>query len=111
MSDVDNTRRTAWVCKVSADHTVRLEDIPARQLTELETMLSVTWLDLVVRPLADSRGAIAMYEKCCFLSGVQPRELTVRELVDVYELVPDDLPETYTEGLPDPKADEAATAG
>ena len=112
MSNVEeDPRRTVWVCKVTPERTVRLEDIPARQLGELESRFSVTWLDLVVRPLAESQYAIAMYEKCCALVGVEPRDLTVRELVDIFELVDDDRPEMYVGGLPDPKADEAATVG
>ena len=112
MSNVEeNPRRTVWTCKVRDDRVVRLEDIPARQLGELEARFSVTWLDLVVRPLADSQHAIAMYEKCCALASVEPRELTVRELVDIFELVDDDRPEMYVGGLPDPKAAEAVTAG
>jgi hypothetical protein len=111
MSDVDNPRRTVWVCKVSPDKTVRLEDIPARQLGDLETRLKVSWLDLVVRPLGESQYAVAMYEKCCELAGVEPRDLTVREIIDAFELVDDDRPEMYVGGLPDPKADEAVTSG
>ena len=111
MSDVENPRRTVWTCKVTPDRAVRLEDIPARQLGDLETKLGVSWLDLVVRPLGESQYAIAMYERCCALAGVEPRDLTVREMVDIFELVDDDRPDMYVGGLPDPKADEAATVG
>ena len=111
MSDVDNPRRTVWTCKVG-ERVVRLEDIPARQLGDLETKLGVSWLDLVVRPLATAGSAVAMYEKCCGLAGVEPRpDITVREAVDLFDLVDDDRPEMYIGGLPDPKAAEPTTAG
>jgi hypothetical protein len=37
--------------------------------------------------------------------------LTVRELLDSFELVDDDRPDRYSGGLPDPKAGELTTAG
>jgi hypothetical protein len=53
-----------------------------------------------------------MYEKCCGVAGVEPRQdITVRDAVDLFELVDDDRPEMYVGGLPDPKAEEAATPG
>ena len=113
MSDVveENPRRTVWTCQVAAGKTVRLEDIPARQLADLETRLGVSWLELVGRPLADSAHALAMYERCCALAAVEPRDLTVRELLDAFELVDDDRPDLWIGGLPDPKAGDQATAG
>ena len=111
MSDVDNPRRTVWTCQVAPGRLVRLEDIPARQLGDLESRFGVSWLELVGRPLGDSQHALAMYEKCCALAGVDVKELTVRELLDAFELVDDDRPEMYIGGLPDPKAVEAVTAG
>jgi hypothetical protein len=110
MSDVDNPRRTVWTCKIGS-RTVRLEDIPARQLGDLETRFGVSWLDLVGRPLVDSQHALAMYERCCALVGVEPQELTVRQLIDSFVLVDDDRPDAYSGGLPDPKAGELTTAG
>jgi len=112
MSNVEeNPRRTVWTCKVRDDRVVRLEDIPARQLGDLETRFGVSWLELVGRPLGDSQHALAMYEKCCGLAGVDPADLTVRQLLDAFELVDDDRPEMYIGGLPDPKVAEPVTAG
>jgi hypothetical protein len=112
MSDVEeNPRRTVWTCKVADGKVVRLEDIPARQLGDLETRFGVSWLELVGRPLGDSQHALAMYEKCCGLVGTEPADLTVRQLLDSFELVDDDRPEMYVGGLPDPKAGELTTAG
>lgn len=112
MSDDDNPRRTVWVCKVTPERTVRLEDIPARQLSDVETRLGTSWLSLVVQPLASAASALAMYEKCCGVVGVEPRQdITVRDAVDLFELVDDDRPEMYVGGLPDPKAEELTTAG
>jgi len=76
-----------------------------------ETRFGVSWLELVGRPLGDSQHALAMYEKCCGLAGVDPADLTVRQLLDAFELVDDDRPDMYIGGLPDPKAAEPVTAG
>lgn len=114
MSD-DNPRRTVWVCKVTPDRTVRLEDIPARQLADIETKFSTSWVRLVSRPFdfedPNVEQALAMYERCCSLAGVEPRELTAGELSRIFDLVDDDRPDYYIGGLPDPKAEEAVTAG
>ena len=109
MPDNDE-RRTVWTCKVGSV-TVRLEDIPARKLADLETQLSTSWLTLVGRPLVDVSSALAMYEKCCELAGVPVEELTTRQLLDAFELVDDDRPDYYEAGLPSPKADAPTTAG
>jgi hypothetical protein len=106
----DPQRKTVWTCQVSPDRTIRLEDIPARQLAELETRFSVSWLELVGRPLATSSHSLAMYEKCCALAGVEPKDLTTRQLLDAFELVDDDRPDQFVEGQI-PKADATSTAG
>ena len=106
----DDDRRTVWTCKVGST-TVRLEDIPARKLADLETQLNTSWLTLVGRPLGEVSHAIAMYEKCCELAGVTPEELSTRQLLDAFELVDDDRPDIYEAGLPHPKADAPMTAG
>ena len=104
-------RKTVWTCKVNGSHTVRLEDIPARQLIDLETSLGTTWLMLVAAPLREVSHALAMYERCCALAGVEPEELTAGELLGRFELVDDDRPDSYSGGLPDPKAEDLTTAG
>jgi hypothetical protein len=103
--------KNVWTCKVDAEHTVRLDDIPARQLADLETELGTNWLTLVGTPLVKVTYCIAMFERCCALAGVPVRELTAGELMETFELVEDDRPVTYSGGLPDPKADDLKIAG
>lgn len=104
-------RKTVWTCKVNASHTVRLEDIPARQLIDLESSLGTTWLMLVAAPLREVAWALAMYERCCALAGVEPGELSAGDLLARFELVEDDRPDSYSGGLPDPKAEDLTTVG
>ena len=112
MPDADPARQTVWVCKVDDTRTVRLEDIPAKDLIDLEQRFGGgNWLRFVVTPLYEVGVALAMYERCCALAGATPAELTVRELLDAFELVDDDRPDLYVSGLPDPKAGELTTAG
>jgi hypothetical protein len=110
----DPQRKTVWTCQVSPDRTVRLEDIPARQLAELEQKFSASWIRLVSQPFdvlnPNVEQALAMYEKCCAIAGVEPKDLTAGQLSKIFELVDDDRPDQFTEGQI-PKAAESPTAG
>lgn len=105
----DNPRQTVWVCKVDAEHTIRLEDIPAKDLGDLEKRLETSWLTLVGAPLGLTSHALAMYEKACQVAGVPPRDLTAGELLAAFELVDDDRPDYYRGTTPDPKAEDRQT--
>ena len=108
----DPQRQTVWVCKVDDTHTIRLEDIPAKDLIDLEQKFGGgNWLRFVVTPLYEVGVALAMYERSCALAGVEPRDLTFKELVDRFELVSDDRPDSYSGGLPDPKVEDLTIAG
>lgn len=102
--------KTVWTCKVTDDKpAVRLEDIPARQLVEVERQTDTSWLYLVGAPIQDVGRALAMYDRCCALVGVEPAEQSAGELLARFDLVEDDRPTMYEGGLPDPKADELTT--
>jgi hypothetical protein len=109
MSDDPNRPRTVLVCKVSPNRTIRLEDIPAKDLSALEDQLGASWLYLVGAPMQDVDRALAMYRHCCQMAGVEPKELTAGELIAAFDTVVDDRPDAYTGGLPDPKADGQTT--
>jgi hypothetical protein len=109
---MSDDRKTVWTVKVRPDVTVRLDDIPARDFAACEASTGANWLTLVSAPLRESKWALAMYELACRLGGVEPEpDLSLRQKKDPYELADDDLPVTYSAGLPDPKADAPPTVG
>ena len=108
MSDIADTTNE-WVCRVAPDKMVRLSDLTVEDMQEVVKTAERDWFSLYLAPLSDLTGAVALYAKCCQKAGVEPHELTVGELWNLFERVPDDRPLAYTGGLPDPKADEIAT--
>ena len=105
-------RKTVWVCHVTPDHTVRLEDIPIEEWTLLEKQLGESWLTLIAAPLHSSESTLAVHHLCCRRVGVIPEEgMAAGKVLAMFELVDDDRPDYWSGGLPDPKAAEQTTVG
>lgn len=105
-------RKTMWICKVTPDVTVRLEDIPIEEWAPLEKKIAESWLAMIAAPLRTSEMTIAVYQLCCRTAGVQPKSgLPAGRVLAMFELVDDDRPDYWLNGLPDPKADEQTIAG
>jgi len=100
---------TEYVCHVSDEQTIRLVDLPDDAWDELEASTGESGFLFVVVPLGTTKRARTVYEFCCRKAGVEPATLTIGELWDVFELVADDRPTSYSDGLPDPKADDQTT--
>ena len=100
-----------WACQVDADHLVRFEDLLISEWAEISTRADVAWGTLFTSPLFHAEGVQAIYDVCCRKAGVEPHPLTVKEAtIDVFKLVPEDLPQQFEDGIPDPKAEEVSTA-
>lgn len=87
---------------------VQLMDLPFEVLEKLEAETDRRWSQLVLSPAMSARSAMAVYRECCAIKGCEPLTLTPRMIAsdEVFVEVPDDLPTTYTDGIPDPKAGE-----
>ena len=105
-------RKNVWICKVTPDQQVRLEDIPIEEWTPLEKQLSESWLTMIAAPLRTSEMTLAVYHLCCRFIGATPESgMAAGKILAMFELVDDDRPDYWSNGLPDPKADELTTAG
>lgn len=86
---------------------VQLMDLPFEVLERLEGETDRRWSQLVLSPAMSARSAMAVYRACCEITSSEPVTLTPRMIAsdEVFVEVPDDLPTSYTDGIPDPKAD------
>jgi hypothetical protein len=110
MSNLD--RKTVWVCKVTPDHIIRLEDIPMEEWTPLEKQLTESWITMIGAPLRNTEMVLAVYQLCCRTAGVTPESgMAAGKVLAMFELVDDDRPDYWSAGLPDPKADAQTTVG
>jgi hypothetical protein len=71
---------------------------------------------LLTAPGWNAKSIRLIYAAACAHDGSEPKPLTPRDLLDddaaVIVEVDDDLPTSYTDGMPDPKAGgETPTAG
>lgn len=96
---------------------VHLMDLPLEVLEQLEADTGRRWAQLLSLPAWDAKSIRCIYAACCAQQGVEPKPLTPRDLVAegdaaVIVEVSDDLPTSYTDGMPDPKAEgETETPG
>ena len=100
-----------WGCKVPSGKIVRVEDLPMSVFADIHARTAVPWYRVVDAPANDAKAGIAVYEACCAHVGEQPVELTAAQFIATFDVVDDDLPDTYVDGIPDPKADARATTG
>lgn len=95
---------------------VQLLDLPLEVLEQLEADTGRRWAQLLSTPAWDAKSIRCIYAACCVHTGSEPQPLTPRQLVEgdppVIVEVADDLPTSYTDGMPDPKAEgETVTPG
>ena len=79
---------------------VRLGDLPLDVLCELEEQTGDEWWNIAAHPFRKAKTAKAVYLKVCELQECEPADLKLRDLVDTFEQVEDDLPDTYEGGIP-----------
>jgi hypothetical protein len=93
---------------------VQLVDLPLDVLDKLEDETGRKWHELLLSPLYTAKSAQALYAACCAQNGSEAESLTPARLLgddSIFELVPDDMPEVYEDGMPAGKEDEASTSG
>ena len=85
-----------------AGHVVRLDDVPLSDLHKIATVAGLdTWAKLLTEPLRQGAAAEAVYRFCCELEGdTPPEKITPKVVVAAFNWVEDDLPDTYSGGLP-----------
>lgn len=99
----------AWQFEL-AGKTVRLDDVGIDEVEEALTGTGVNWFDFERRPFDSAKALVAFVKYLAADLGVEaPLPLTPAKLNGLVKMVDDDLPDTYTDGMPDPKADEPTT--
>lgn len=81
---------------------VRLDDVALSDLHRIAVDAGVdTWAKLLTEPLRNGAAAEAVYVFCCELNGdTPPDKITPKLVIEAFEWVSDDLPDTYQDGLP-----------
>ena len=101
-----------WSVTVPGGKAVRCDDLPLDVWIAIAKDTGKHWHEILRGPLLDEAVALALYRACCTHAGVtDPPALSLREMIDAYDLVGDDLPTMFEDGIPSPKADEPATIG
>jgi hypothetical protein len=79
-----------------------MDDVPLSDLHKIATDAGLdTWAKLLTEPLRQGAAAEAVYRFCCELEGdTPPEKITPKVVVAAFNWVEDDLPDTYSGGLP-----------
>jgi len=100
-----------WGCTVPGGTVVRCDDLPLEVYADIAEQTGVHWHTLLNAPLRQEKAGHMLYLAACKHAGVEPVKLSIAQFADLFELVEEDLPTTFTDGIPDPKADGPVTTG
>jgi hypothetical protein len=85
-----------------------VEDIPLEVYAAIKDQTGLEWWDVIANPMRHSKAGELLFCAAAKQAGVEcPEKVTVRALLagfTVDESVTN-LPEEYTDGIPDPKAE------
>jgi len=88
-------------------------DLPLEAFGRIEDETDQRWIDVIVAPAMSAKVAMVVYRIACEHVGAEPEALTPAKLIGdtpVFEMVDDDLPDTFEGGIPK-SADDPATTG
>lgn len=100
-----------WTLVLPDGESVKLWDLEWRLMARIAEEVLVPWETLLDRPLSGT-GELAsqLYAAVCESREQEPRaDMTVREMIGVWEMIPDDKPTVFDGGLPAPKAGDPTT--
>lgn len=98
-----------WAVETSKGQ-VRVSDLTLDALIELEDLCGEEWWRIIAHPLRTAKAAKYVYAAACAQTGAEPETLTPRKFEEVFVQVPEDLPDSYQDGLPLPEG-AASTSG
>lgn len=98
----------AWACRIDG-HVIRLDDLPIDLVDRVAKQTGVHWFELVgVSPAKDLVAAQQLLVAVAERAGLTPPAgLTVRQLLESFDQVEDDLPDVWEDG--NPKAEAGTT--
>lgn len=89
-----------WAVKAGTSF-VQVQDLQLGVLAEIAEKFKVSWIDVISAPARDARVAQEVLAAACAQVGVDvPASLSGREMLERFELVPDDKPQEFTDGIP-----------
>ena len=95
----------AWAVQVDG-RWFQVQDLPAGVLAGIAKKHDQTWIDVMVAPARDAGVAQALINAVCDQAGLaHPEGLSGRQLITRFELVDDDKPTEFTDGIPPEGAD------
>jgi hypothetical protein len=91
---------------------VRLEDLPLEVLERIEAESGETWPTILFAPGSKAKMARVVYTVACEHMGAEVKQITAKDILsgDLFEMVEDDRPTLYEDGIPK-AADEESTSG
>ncbi len=90
---------TEWAVNTPAGQ-VRLGDLPLDTLVQLEEQTGDERWNIAAHPYRKAKTARVVYRACCDHMKCDPADLTLRDLLDTFEQVEEDLPNVYEGGIP-----------
>lgn len=105
------TGELQWTITLPDGDVVKLWDVDWKTVANVAEAALMPWDALIDRPLVGTgEAATALYAAICEAHDQTPVEdLTVRGMVDLFDLIPDDKPTVWLDGLPAPKAGDPPT--
>lgn len=93
------------------DKQLRLDDLAADELQVIADKHGIkSWVDIVTAPASNGNVATELVRLAAVKLDVKaPDAITGRVILDVFDYVPDDLPDEYEEGLPKAEAEAETT--
>lgn len=79
---------------------VRLGDLSLEVVVQLESDLDTEWWQIAAHPFRQARMASYVYTAACEHIGCPPAALKMRDLLDVFNTVDEDLPDVFENGIP-----------
>jgi hypothetical protein len=92
-----------------ADKRLDIEDLPLAKYAAIHEATGKHWWQVSSsHPATDERVAALLVEACCDVLGIEPvPTLTPKTVVSLFTVdTAENLPTTYQDGIPDPKATE-----
>jgi hypothetical protein len=103
-----------FAIKTSAGVLVRLDDVPGRQLEEIAKRHEVGWFDVLTSPAKTFDLGLDVVRLAYDIAGeTVPDDIgdwTSKRLLAALEIVPDDLPSSFEDGLPKEAAEPETTS-
>jgi hypothetical protein len=100
-----------WACNVAFGVKVRVDDLPVSVFADINERTGTNWWNLMNAPLRSEKAGMELYKACCRHVGVEAKpDMPIREWTGLFELVDDDLPSMFTDGMPDDPKEPAMTS-